>query len=126
MDMAKKSQLGKTGRIGEEMAKKYLLGHHYDVVAENVTYKFGEIDIVATKAGTYHFIEVKSADVNSHLMITLAERLGKQKLHRLKKSIQQYVADHDLYDLELQIDLMMVKINHQEKTVKVKLIDNVY
>lgn len=124
--MAKDAQLGQTGRLGEELAVKYLKDQGYDVVDTNVTYKWGEIDIVAVKSDIYHFVEVKSANEASKLYLTLAERVGQNKLNRIKKSVQTYVAEHDLYQHELQIDLVMVKLNTDTKQARIKMIHNLH
>lgn len=123
--MAKKSQLGITGRIGEQLAKKYLLNDGYDVVGENITYSFGEIDLVAKKNDVYYFVEVKAADINSKMAISLSERLHPRKLNRFKKSVQAYIAANNLYQHEVALMALLVKIDHHHKKSWIKVIDNI-
>ncbi len=48
-----------TGKIGEQLAKQYLLKKQYQIVATNFRSRFGEIDLIASKNDTLVFIEVK-------------------------------------------------------------------
>jgi putative endonuclease len=122
--MAKKSQLGKTGLIGEQLAKRFLLNEGYEVISENVTYVFGEIDLVAKRSDTYYFVEVKAADVNSSMLVSLSERLYPRKLERFKKSVQTYIAANNLYQYEINLCAILIKINHETKKSRLKFIKN--
>jgi len=123
--MAQPTQLGSIGHKGEQLAVKYLANKGFTVVDTNVAYKFGEIDVVAVKDDKYHFIEVKALSVQSKFAVALSERIGKQKLDRIKKSVQQYIVDNDLFNKEVQIDAMLVKINEQIKQARIKFIQNI-
>lgn len=50
----------KIGKLGEELAKRFLMKHGYSILEENYTKKYGEIDLIAKKDDIIHFIEVKS------------------------------------------------------------------
>ncbi len=50
----------KLGDLAEEKAAEYLRNEGFTVVERNFYSRFGEIDIIAKKGDTYHFIEVKS------------------------------------------------------------------
>ena len=52
------------GKIGEETACKFLMKHGYQIVLRNYWKKWGEIDIVAKKDKTTHFVEVKTVSKN--------------------------------------------------------------
>lgn len=124
--MAKHAQLGQTGRIGENVAVTFLKSKSYEILATNVTYSFGELDIVAKKLDTIYFIEVKAANINSMMQVALSERMGVSKLNRIKRSIQMFVEENNYYKNELQIDLLLVQIDHLNKVAKIKHIQNVY
>lgn len=49
-----------TGKIGEETACKFLMKHGYQIITRNYWKKWGEIDIIAKKNTTVHFVEVKT------------------------------------------------------------------
>lgn len=48
------------GREGEDKATFYLINQGFHIYQRNVRMGKGEIDIIATKEGVFHFIEVKS------------------------------------------------------------------
>lgn len=59
--MQEKSMHNKrVGRTGEDIACDYLNKNGFVVIGRNVSYKAGEIDIIAKRGKELHFIEVKS------------------------------------------------------------------
>lgn len=50
----------KIGRLGEELAGKFLMKRGYKIVDRNYRRPWGELDIIAEKKGKIHFVEVKS------------------------------------------------------------------
>lgn len=48
-----------TGQLAEVAVADYLLAHDYTIVARNWRTRWCEIDIIARKAGTVYFFEVK-------------------------------------------------------------------
>ncbi len=49
------------GSIAEKQAVDFLCKNDFTIIETNFYSRFGEIDIIATKDGVLHFIEVKSA-----------------------------------------------------------------
>ncbi len=47
------------GRLAEAEAAKYLVKHGFTILAKNWRTRWCEIDIVASKSGAVHFVEVK-------------------------------------------------------------------
>ncbi len=60
MPTNKKDFARQKGFAKEQTAVDWLVLHGFEIIDRNFTAKSGEIDIVATKDGTTHFIEVKS------------------------------------------------------------------
>ena len=48
------------GSAGERLATDYLIAHGYSVETTNWHYRHHEIDIIATKGGMTHVVEVKT------------------------------------------------------------------
>lgn len=48
------------GKLGEKRAVSYLLQNGFTILHQNWRHARREIDIIATKAGVLHFIEVKT------------------------------------------------------------------
>jgi putative endonuclease len=53
------SEKQKIGKLGEDVACKYLEKKGYVILERNYTRKWGEIDIVSCETERIHFIEVK-------------------------------------------------------------------
>lgn len=71
------------GKEGERLAVRYLEKNSYIVEFCNWRYKSYEIDIVATKGGVVHFIEVKTRHSNTFGFPE--EAVSKKKFESLKK-----------------------------------------
>lgn len=73
------------GRYGEDLACKYLQAKGYKILKRNFRCRrFGEIDIVASKAGVLSFIEVKTRASLRYGMPAEAVTLAKQrKIYRV-------------------------------------------
>jgi putative endonuclease len=73
------------GKFGEMLAKKYLIKHDYQIIAENVKISFQEIDIIAYIKGIYVFVEVKTR--TSSILGSADEAVNSKKITNLKKDI---------------------------------------
>lgn len=54
------SDNGKLGKRGEDLAVSWLQSNGYNVLHRNWRYAHYELDIVASKKGVLHFVEVKT------------------------------------------------------------------
>ncbi len=110
-------QRKKCGRVGEEIAQRFLEARGYRVVEVNWHSRFGEIDIIAVKEGVMHFCEVKSR--TSVAFGTPEEAVNRKKLHKIQKTIQCYLQEHgftpwqiDIFAIYLTSTLAPKKITH--------------
>lgn len=82
-----------TGKLGEDLACKYLVDKKYKVLERNYRKPWGEIDIIARAPDkTLVFIEVKtvaSHNVNN-LLITPEDQLTAAKLKKLGRTASLY------------------------------------
>jgi putative endonuclease len=75
------------GDYFETKACEYLVSKDFLLVERNFfAKKLGEIDIVATKDGVYHFVEVKSGEGFEAIYNITPSKLGK-----LKRSVEYYL-----------------------------------
>ena len=58
--MNNKTPKRRVGDIGEGVAAKYLEKRGFSVLTRNYLKPWGELDIVAKRAGKLHFVEVKT------------------------------------------------------------------
>jgi putative endonuclease len=123
------SETQNTGKIGEDIAVRYLESKGFTTVERNYTKKWGELDIVVKKKDKIHFIEVKSVstpdlDIES-LRIRPEENLHGQKIERLKRAIQTYLGERGLsIESKWQFDLVCVYLDDLNKKAKVITFDN--
>lgn len=76
------------GDLGEKKAISFLEDKNYTILETNFyAKKLGEIDIIATKNQTYHFIEVKSAEDYE----IAVNNITSSKLSKLKRSIDYFI-----------------------------------
>ncbi|MEA3227833.1 MAG: YraN family protein [Campylobacterota bacterium] len=94
------------GNIAETQAVDFLLHNGFMVIEKNFYSRFGEIDIIATKNTTLHFIEVKSGtDYESAI-----QNITPRKLSRLIKTGDVYLKKNRL-DVDFVYDAVIVTPN---------------
>lgn len=91
------------GSIAENLAVEFLKNNGFSIVDRNYYARYGEIDIIAIKDSTYHFIEVKSGQ-NFEPLLNVTQK----KLDKIIKSIHIYLINNDL-DVVFCIDIITIK-----------------
>lgn len=128
--MAEHNEIGK---VGEEIACKWLISRGFIIIQQNYWKKFGEIDIVARETDEIHFIEVKSVsygtkdDLNyavSHETWRPEENVHNEKQRRLKNAIEVWLIENKYLGV-WQIDILMVQMVPRERYAQVKVLENV-
>lgn len=128
--MAKHNQIGK---IGENIAAKWLITRGYTILERNYLKKWGEIDIVAHETDRVHFIEVKtvSHETKAELEDAISrgtwrpeEKVHNTKLLRLGRVVETWIAEHRVFE-DWQIDVLAVRIVPSLKYARVSFIENV-
>lgn len=122
------------GKIGEDIAVKYLENHGMKIIERNYCKKWGEIDSVARETtGKIHFVEVKSVsyETKSDLEWVVPyethrpeEHVHRNKQERLKRAIQTWLVENK-YKGDFQIDIALVYLVPREKYARVKVLENV-
>jgi putative endonuclease len=122
-----KTQRRKTGDIGEEVAVKYLGGKGFSVIERNYWRPWGEIDIVARKGETLHFVEVKTVSREpGERGIRPEENMHPAKLQRLHRAVQTYLIEKRVGErAPWQIDLVCVCLNDAAKQARVEVFENI-
>ena len=104
------------GNIAEANAVIYLQENGYIIVEQNFYSRFGEIDIIATKEDTLHFIEVKSG-VNYERAL---QNITRTKLSRIIKTLHVYLKKNAL-DVSYCIDAILVSEDEVEMVENITL-----
>ncbi len=84
------------GRVGENMATRYLLENGYRILKRNYRATGGEIDIIAKKGNHLAFVEVKSRRDAEFGYAAEAVNLPKQK--RIIKAARAFIVRYTDYE----------------------------
>ena len=120
------------GRIGENMAKTFLMKQGFAILDLNYRIPQGEIDIIAQKDNILRFVEVKTIKVRdcdkiSNLPISPEDNLTFSKWSKLLVSIESYRKNKNVsHETRFQVDLACVYLDTERKQGRVKLIQNVH
>jgi putative endonuclease len=103
-----------TGRRGERAAERFLKKQGYRILARNVTYRQGEVDLVAVARAsrTVCFVEVRSrrlaageaAVVEPEATVTPAKR------RRVASAARKFLADRRATDRAVRFDVITVRL----------------
>lgn len=127
--MAEHNEIGK---IGENIAKTFLMKHGFSILERNYRTRYGEIDIIAKKDNILHFIEVKSVKVIDFfslekLHVQPEDNLTLSKWSKLVISCETYLHHKNIPDTtKWQIDLACVYINTKIREGRVTLFENIH
>jgi putative endonuclease len=127
--MAEHNEIGK---IGESIAKEFLMKQGFRLIDQNYAIKHGELDIVAEKDNVLRFIEVKSIKVRDStniddLLITPEDNLTFAKWSKLLITIESYLNHKGISpEKSYQVDLACVYIDTEKREGRVRLIQNIH
>lgn len=88
------------GSQGEDTAAKFLRENGYQIIDQNNSTKFGELDIIATKNNILIFVEVKFKQTEDYG--TPEEMIGKNKLNQVRRTAEFYLLTNP--DIAKQFD----------------------
>jgi len=124
----------RVGKIGEDVACKYLRGYKFLIMDRNYRKKWGEIDIIVwdKKEKILHFVEVKSVSCENLYNVSREtekigpeEKVDNRKKSRMKRAIQTYITEKKLQDFYWQVDILVVFLNLNSKKAKIRSFENV-
>lgn len=110
------------GRLGENIACRYLKKNHYQILARNYRAAAGEIDVVARKDGVFHFIEVKARTNESFGWPE--EAVNDEKFEKIAAVAEQYLAEIEI-EADWQIDILSLIIDRKKRTAAVSHLKNI-
>ena len=111
IEMTKKSEIGK---LGENLACRFLEKHGYKIIERNHRQKWGEIDIVCLdKDKTLVLVEVKTVR-GSDPYISAEDQMSSSKIEKFKRTAYLYANDYfkDKDDSKgWRLDLAAINLN---------------
>ena len=78
-----------TGISGEKMGAEYITKAGYVILEKNWRHSRSEVDIIASKNNTLHFIEIKTR--RSKKFGLPEEKVGRKKMENLINAAEQYL-----------------------------------
>lgn len=127
--MAEHNEIGK---IGESIAKTFLMKHGFEVLDQNYRIKQGELDLIVKKDNVLHFVEVKSIKVRDcnnveNLIVSPEDNLTFSKWSKILIALESYLKYKNVpHETHHQIDLACVYIDTEKREGKVRLLQNIY
>lgn len=105
------------GKLGEEIALKYIISKGGKIIERNYRTKIGEIDLIAKLNGELVFVEVKSrSNINYGYP---SESVNYKKKMKITNVAKYYILENSLENLSIRFDVIEIyfnekKINHIE------------
>lgn len=101
----------KKGRIGELIAKRYLISIGMEILCTNYRTRFGEIDIIAKFKTKIIFVEVKSRISRDYGLA--CEAVDLKKMNKITSVAKYYLLVNNLKDCEIRFDVVEVYFDNQ-------------
>ena len=106
------------GIVGEDMAVEYLQKRNFSIVHRNFHSHWAELDIIAMKKNTLHFIEVKTRV--GTLKGKPYESITPAKLSHLKRSIQYFLLKNDYKRCKLSVDVVGIVLKADLSIIEIQ------
>ncbi|OHA18011.1 MAG: hypothetical protein A2836_01805 [Candidatus Taylorbacteria bacterium RIFCSPHIGHO2_01_FULL_45_63] len=121
------------GRLGEDIATRYLKEKGFEILDRNYLKRVGEIDIVAKKDKKIHFVEVKtvSREINQKVTHETSnyrpeDNVHIQKTKRLARTIQIYLEEkHVSHETGWEFDVVAITLSVKDKVAKVSFLKDI-
>ena len=130
-----KSQNSTTGKLGEDIAVKYLENHNYKILGRNYRKPWGEIDIIASEnigknqflarqSQELVFIEVKTQ--NQEFEWRPEENITFHKKRQLSRIIATYLKANKIPENQnWRIDVLAIKLDLNTENAQIEHIKNI-
>lgn len=109
------------GQIAEEHAASFMLDIGFQIITTNWRFRRAEIDIIASRDGVLHFVEVKSRSYNYYGSAEESIDLKKQSL--IIDAAFQYMSQNK-YKWAVQFDIISVYFNPVKQPVLLKYFED--
>jgi len=115
------------GKIGEEIAAKFLAKKGFKIIDQNWRDKFGEIDLIVLDKNTLVFVEVKlkiGSDYGSP-----EQMINKRKISQIQKTAYDFLRQHPQLDPKFpqhRIDAVCIILNKDKSVRRVRHYKNLH
>ena len=101
----------KLGKLGEEIAQRYLRKKKFKIVQRGYRLYRGEIDLIALDGKTLVFIEVKTRSPEA--LGLPEESVDIRKQRQIRKIAEGYLAINGIEDMECRFDVISVAFDEK-------------
>ncbi len=127
----KRTTKQKTGALGESIAETFLKRKGYKIIQKNYRKPWGEIDIIAEKANSVRFVEVKTVSRESLPDISREmsdyrpeEQVHPVKLKKIARTAELYMNERG-DERDYQIDVVAVFLDQKQRRARCRLYEQV-
>lgn len=125
------------GKLGEDIAVKYLEKHGYKILNRNYRKPWGEIDIIASEnigknqflarqSQELVFIEVKTQSASRRIEWRPEENITRHKKRQLSRIVMTYIkANRIPEDQNWRIDVLAITLDFKTKNAQIEHIQNI-
>ncbi|MFA6503022.1 MAG: YraN family protein [Candidatus Paceibacterota bacterium] len=130
MDVSSKTRK-EVGALGESVAAEYLRRHGFALRDKNVARKTGELDLVAEREDTLHFVEVKTIltdefprEENASDDYDPSLNLHEAKVRRVARTGEWYVLENG-WEGDWQVDGVLVWLRRRDGMARVSYLPQI-
>ncbi len=125
------------GKLGENIAVKYLEKHGYKILDRNYRKPWGEIDIIASEnigknqflaqqSQELVFIEVKTQSANRRIEWRPEENITRHKKHQLSRIVTTYLKSNKIPENQnWRVDVLAITLDFKTKNAQIEHIENI-
>ncbi|NTU73185.1 YraN family protein [Candidatus Roizmanbacteria bacterium] len=111
------------GKLGEQIAVRYLCDKGFSIRATHFTSHWGELDIIAQYKSTLVFVEVKTRV--GDLRGKPYEAVTLHKIRSLRRCIDYYLLSNKADYMGLRLDVVSIILDANHQVVELKHFENV-
>ncbi|MUT66336.1 YraN family protein [Paenibacillus sp. NEAU-GSW1] len=113
----------RTGKLGEDAACAHLEAAGLTIVERNWRCRIGEIDIIASREGILHFIEVRTRRAGGRFG-TAAESVDRRKQSKVTAAAQFYLRQAGV--IQCRFDVVAITLDSQDAIVELNYLESAF
>lgn len=114
-----------TGQRAEQHAADFLRQSGYRILATNVRFRLGEIDLIADHQGTLVFVEVRARRPGRYG--TALDTLTPRKRQRVTRAVGLYLQSEEIPPTRpIRIDVVAIGLDAAGQAIETELIQNAF
>ncbi len=104
------------GRIGEELARDFLVKKGFEIVETNYRFHHGEIDIIARDGEVLVFCEVKARWTDTYGPPEYA--ITHRKQSQLRRLATAYIAERGIREQACRFDVIAIRLSEEPPVIE--------